>query len=155
MMVMVFLLAGSSACSTLNAAPARDRQIVTEVLASFQELVSASKALDAKRYFACFDREKFTGLNSQGKVWHSIADLEKVILPGFSAVDKIVSLEFFNVKVSVINPSTAILVNEYKEAVLLKDGSLVRQSGGGSQVWSKSNNAWKLVSVSESEAARE
>jgi hypothetical protein len=123
-------------------------------MAAFGELVDAAKALDAKRYFACFDHEKFTGLNADGKVWHSIKDLENLVVPGFAAVDKVVSLEFSNVKVTVVNPSTAILINEFKETMILKDGKTSKQAGGGVQVWSKANGAWKLVSVSASEASK-
>jgi aspartokinase len=56
--------------------------------------------------------------------------------------------------VTVINPSTAILVNEYKQTILLKNTDTVQQSGGGTQVWSKSENKWKLVSISASDASQ-
>ncbi len=55
-------------------------------------------------------------------------------------------------KFTVINPSTAILVNEYKQTIRLKNKNVVKQAGGGTQVWSKSGNAWKLVSISASDA---
>jgi hypothetical protein len=129
------------------------KQIEVEVLDAFEALVEASKALDADRYFAYFDKEKFTGLSADGKAWQSIKNLEDVIGPGFAAVDKIVSLEFYNVKVTVINQATAILVNEFKQTILLKDKSLVKQAGGGTQVWSRCEDAWKLVSISASDAS--
>jgi hypothetical protein len=128
-------------------------QIEAEVLNAFEGLVEASRALDADRYFAYFDRAKFTGLSADGKVWQSIKNLEDVIGPGFAAVDKIFSLEFFNVKVTVISQTTAILVNEYKQTILLKDKSLVKQAGGGTQVWFRGEDAWKLVSISSSDAS--
>lgn len=154
MVAAVFLMLNVVGCATLNDEPVRSSQIEAEVRDAFKELVAASKALDAKRYFECFDREKFTGLSANGKVWHSIKDLENIVIPGFLAVDKINSLAFFNVKITVINPSTAILANEFKETVLLKNGSTITQSGGGTQVWSKSGKSWKLVSVSASEASQ-
>jgi hypothetical protein len=129
------------------------KQIEAEVLGAFEGLVEASKALDADRYFAYFDKEKFTGLSADGKAWQSIKNLEDVIGPGFAAVDKIVSLKFYNVKVTVINQATAILVNEYKQTILLKDKSLVKQAGGGTQVWSRCEDAWKVVSISASDAS--
>jgi hypothetical protein len=143
-----------SGCSTMNPAPASGGRVETEVLAAFKELVDASKALDAKRYFACFDPERFTGLNADGKVWHSMKEFENTVAPGFAAVDKVVSLEFSRVKVNVLNPSTAVLVNEYAETVLLKNGTTIKHAGGGVQVWSKERNAWKLVSVSASDASQ-
>jgi hypothetical protein len=126
--------------------------IEAEVMAAFGGLVDASKALDASRYFDYVDKDKFTGLSAEGKVWHSFKDLEQLVSTGFQMIERIVSLEFSNVKVTVIHPSTAILVNEFKQTILLKDTSTIQQSGGGTQVWSKSGNAWKLVSISASDA---
>ena len=150
--VMAFMMFHTLGCSAKRMETERTSQVEAEVLEAFKELVEASRALDSRRYYACFDKEKFTGLNVDGKVWHSIEDLEKVVSPGFSLVEEVVSLEFSNVKVTVVNPSTAILVNEFEETSRLKDGKVVKQAGGGVQVWSKSGNAWKLVSVAASEA---
>lgn len=122
------------------------------MLHAFDGLVDACRALDAERYFAFFDKERFSGLSAEGKAWHSIGVLEEVIHGGFAAVDEILALEFNNVKVTVINPSTAILVNEYRQTVRLKDGSVVHLAGGGSQVWVACGSAWKLVSVCASDA---
>ncbi len=127
-------------------------QIVAEVTEAFQGLVKASKALDARQYLEFIDMEKFTGLSADGKAWHSAKNLEGLINAGFPMVEKIVSLEFCNVKVTAINHSTAILVNEYKQTILLKSKEVVEQSGGGTQVWSKGDAGWKLVSISASDA---
>jgi hypothetical protein len=127
--------------------------IEAEVMAAFQELVDASTALDATRYFDCIDTEKFSGLSADGKVWHSFRDLEKVIAGGFPMIEKIVSLQFANVKVTLLNSSTAILVNEFKQTLRLKDDSVIHQAGGGAQVWCKSGGPWKLVSISASDAS--
>ena len=129
-------------------------QIEAEVIGAFRGLVDASEALDSSRYFEYIDKDKFTGLSADGKAWHSFDDLEHVVSTGFQMVDRIISLEFSNVKVTVINPSTAILVNEYKQTILLKTADVVQQSGGGTQVWSRSGNAWKLVSISASDASQ-
>lgn len=129
-------------------------QIEAEVIGAFRGLVDASEALDSSRYFEYIDKDKFTGLSADGKAWHTFKDLENVISTGFQMVERIISLEFSNVKVTVINPSTAILVNEYKQTILLKNTDTVQQSGGGTQVWSKSENAWKLVSISASDASQ-
>ncbi|GGY62056.1 nuclear transport factor 2 family protein [Pseudoduganella albidiflava] len=126
--------------------------IKAEVLRAFEGLVDASKALDPGRYLDYIDQEKFTGLGADGKVWHAFEDLEKLISAGFQMVQKIVSLEFSNVKVTVIDASTAILVNEYRQTILLKNAGTVQQAGGGTQVWSRSGNGWKLVSISASDA---
>ena len=127
-------------------------QIETEVLAAFKGLVAASTALDANRYLDCIDKEKFTGLSAAGKAWHRFEDLESVISTGFQMVERITRLDFFKVKVTVIHPATAILVNEYEQTLLLKNGETVQQAGGGAQVWAKSAHGWKLVSISASDA---
>lgn len=124
-----------------------------EVLAAFNGLVEASKSLNSNRYFEYFDKEKFTGLNADGTVWHSISGLEAMIPSGFAMVEKIISLEFKNVKVTVLNQTTAILVNEYNQLMLLKSGGEVTQAGGGTQVWFKESGIWKLVSVSASDVS--
>lgn len=130
-----------------------DKNIEQEVLAAFDGLVKAAESLDADGYFAFFDKERFSGLNADGTVWHSFNDLQTLISSGFPMIEKNISLEFKNVKVTVINVTTAILVNEYTQSILLKSGDVVKQSGGGTQVWSKSDGTWKLVSVSASNSA--
>ena len=127
------------------------KRIEEEVMHAFSGLVEASKALDANRYLAYIDKEKFSGLSADGKAWHSIKNLEDLVVAGFPMVEKILSLTFQNVKVTVINPTTAILVNEYQQTILLKNQKTVKQSGGGTQVWSRSDDAWKLVSISASD----
>jgi len=127
-------------------------QLEAEVMDAFRGLVEASRALDAERYFDYIDQDKFTGLSAEGKAWHAFTDLENVISSGFQMIDRIVSLEFFNVKVTVIHPATAILVNEFRQRIRLKNTDLVEQAGGGTQVWCKSTHGWKLVSISASEA---
>ena len=129
------------------------KQIEAEVMGAFTGLVDASKALDPGRYMAYIDDENFTGLSADGTVWHSIKDLEALIWSGFPMIEQIRSLEFRKVKVTVINQTTAILVNEFKQTILLKDKNVIEQSGGGTQVWSKDGSAWKLVSISASDAS--
>jgi hypothetical protein len=126
----------------------------TEVLEAFRGLAQASKLLDSDKYFEYYDKEKFTGLNADGTVWHSIKELETLINTGFPMVEKVISLEFKNVKVTVITPDMAILVNEFTQSTLLKSGDVIEASGGGTQVWSKSNYVWRLVSVSASDINR-
>lgn len=152
--VIVLLLIIASGCSTIKMKSDNNNQIESEVLEAFRGLAKAAEALDSNRYFEFFDKEKFTGLNSDGSVWHSFENLEVLISSGFPMIERSISLEFNKVKVTVINPITAILVNEYEQSILLKSGDVVKQSGGGTQVWSKSNGVWKLVSVSASEASQ-
>lgn len=125
-----------------------------EVLEAFRGLVDASEALDSNRYFEYINKDKFTGLSADGKVWHTFGDLKNVISTGFQMIERIISLEFSNIKVTIVDPSTAILVNEFKQTLLLKDTGTVRQAGGGTQVWYKSGGAWKLVSISASDATQ-
>ncbi|WP_185969166.1 YybH family protein [Aliiglaciecola sp. M165] len=121
-----------------------------EVLESFRSLTDASQALDARSYFQHFDQDKFVGLNSDGTNWNSIDDLAPLINIAFDSIQEVISLEFLNVKVSIIDSYTAILVNEFSQSMLLKNGETINVSGGGTQVWSKRSGKWKLVSVSAS-----
>lgn len=131
-------------------AHANPSAVEKEVLASFHSLVDASKQLDVDRYFQHFDADKFIGLNSDGTNWNSIEELSPLIAIGFDSIHTVTLLEFPNIKVSVVDDYTAILVNEYTQSMLLKNGTSITVSGGGTQVWSKRTGQWKLVSVSAS-----
>jgi len=136
--------------SSYTQAGTKHPEIKKEIMAAFQSLVYASKTLDTKLYFQHFDLDKFVGLNSDGTNWNSIDDLAPLIHTGFDSIKEVISLEFPNINISVIDNYTAVLVNEYSQTVLLKDGSTVTFSGGGTQVWTKRSGKWKLVSVSAS-----
>ncbi|WP_440056913.1 nuclear transport factor 2 family protein (plasmid) [Pseudoalteromonas sp. T1lg65] len=124
--------------------------IEQQVTTAFQGLVAASKTLNSAQYFEFIDQEKFVGLNADGSNWNSASELKALIDPSFSALEKVESLTFTNVKVSVIDENTAILVNEYQQTVILKDGSPFTAEGGGMQVWSKSSGKWLLVGIGAS-----
>ena len=125
-------------------------KIELEIRESFNGLVEAANSLDTRRYFEFFDKEKFAGLSAHGTNWNSIEDFKALINPSFAMVEKIESLEFTNVHISVIDANTAVLVNEYEQSAQLKSGEIVKGAGGGVQVWSKASGNWKLVSVSAS-----
>ena len=125
-------------------------EIEQEIQQSFDGLVEASKALDVTRYFEFIDAEKFVGLKADGTNWNSIVGLRELIEPGFNSVEKIESLIFTNVRISVIDLNTAILVNEYEQKIILKGGAHYNDAGGGTQVWSKASGKWLLVSISAS-----
>ena len=110
-MVASFILI--SGCSVINMKSIDEKNIELEVLDAFKGLVEASKSLDKNKYFEYFDKKKFSGLNANGTVWHSFKSLDTLISAGFPMVEKVTFLEFKNVKVTVINQTTAILVNEY------------------------------------------
>lgn len=145
----VFLFSCTS--QTFELSSEKKDVIELEIRASFNGLVEASKSLDPTRYIEYFDADKFVGLNSDGTNFNSIEDLIELIEPGFGSIEKITSLEFTNIKISVIDKNTAILVNEYEQSALLKSGVTYTSKGGGTQVWSKATGSWKLVSVSASD----
>ncbi|MBU3003928.1 nuclear transport factor 2 family protein [Paraglaciecola arctica] len=138
------------AFSWLTYAETNTSMVQKEVMASFESLVQASKELNHEAYFEHFDTEKFVGLNSDGSNWNSIDELSPLIINGFASIKAITQLTFTNVKISVIDQHTAILVNEYTQSMELNNGHLLSSAGGGTQVWSKRTGAWKLVSVSAS-----
>lgn len=144
----LILLTGCASTEPLDAN--QKLKIEAEVKAAFESLYKAAQNLDADAYFNHFDREKFTGLNADGTVWQSIAPLEKIIRPGYKWVTRVDSLTFSNVKITVLDAQTAILVNEYEMQMTLKKGNTMTDAGGGSQVWSKRSGRWLLVSVSAS-----
>jgi len=119
-----------------------------EVRTEFQGLIEAAKSLDPERYLAYFDKDNFTGLNANGTVTHSLEEFANQYRRSLPLFDRYEYLEFFKVKITVLNRSTAILVNEFQADIQLREGSLISLSGGGSQVWHRKNGAWKLVSVS-------
>ena len=125
-------------------------QIESEVYQAFQELVVAARSLNVDTYLAFFDKKKFTSLNANGSVFHNLSDFENFYRQQIPALEKYNSLEFINVKITVLNRSTAILVNEYIAEVVLKSGDIVSAGGAGTQVWSKASGSWKLVNVSGS-----
>lgn len=126
------------------------REIEQEIRQAFSSLVQASKALDTARYFEHIDTEKFVGLNADGSNWNSFSELRELIEPSFNSVGNIESLVFTNVRISVIDEDTAVLVNEYEQEVSMKDGARFSDAGGGAQVWSKATGRWLLVSISAS-----
>ena len=128
----------------------RKNEIYTEVNSAFQGLVDASKSLDHEKYFSYFDAEKYTTLNEDGTVLHSLDAFREMYLPQQKYIKSYQSLEFSNVKIDVIDASTAVLVNEYTASVTLTSGETVSAAGAGTQVWSKRTGTWKLVNVSSS-----
>ena len=149
MLLMVMAQAGIADEGSVP--PTLDRGvIVAEVQQAFEGLVEASKTLDVDRYLEFFDEELFTGLSDDGTVIDGFADLAVKYREMIHEVQEFRSLEFQNVKISVINETTAILVNEYEASVLLRSGDVVQAAGGGIQVWSWIDDQWKLVSVSAS-----
>ena len=65
----------------MDTIPTNTEQIQAEVRDAFAGLVEASKALDSSRYLEYLDKDKFTGLSADGKAWHSLQDLENVVIP--------------------------------------------------------------------------
>ncbi len=125
-------------------------EIEREIRQSFNGLVEAARALDVRRYFEFIDAEKFVGLNADGSNWNSIDELRELIEAGFNSIERVESLEFINIRISVIDVNTAVLVNEYQQRVLLKSGTHYDDAGGGAQVWSKASGKWLIVSIAAS-----
>lgn len=146
--MVVLILAFS--LTSFGYAESTDSKIEKEIVASFQSLANAAKKLDTGLYFKHFDLEKFVGLNSDGTNWNSIDDFIPLINAGFDSIEEVISLDFTNVNVLVIDDYTAILVNEYSQSMRLQNQDVLTISGGGSQVWSKRSGNWKIVSVSAS-----
>ncbi|MCC2616557.1 nuclear transport factor 2 family protein [Aestuariibacter halophilus] len=127
--------------------------IKNEVTEAFSALKAAAIALNADAYFRLVDAQKFVGLNADGSVWTSVDDLRPLIEQGFGAVKSIDELIFTRISLSVIDAYTVILVNEYRQRGTLHSGDKFTAAGGGTQVWSKRDGRWLLVSISASNKA--
>jgi ketosteroid isomerase-like protein len=127
-----------------------ESNIIESVDQAFKGLAEAAKSLDVGQYSEFFDKAKFTALNADGTVTHSFEEFENTYREQISFLERYQSLEFSNVKISIINLQTAILVNEFSAEVKLKSGEIISAKGAGTQVWSETDGEWKLVSVSSS-----
>lgn len=123
-----------------------------EVRAQFQGLIEAAKSLDADRYLSYFDQKDFTGLGADGTVTHSYREFAAQYRQSLPLFDNYEYLEFFKVKITVLNRTTAILVNEFQADIQPKSGPLISLNGGGSQVWCRKRGVWKLVNVASATA---
>lgn len=148
---MLCLLA-LSACSSENITltQQRENEITVEVNSAFDGLAEAARALDHERYFSYFDKDKYTTLNADGTVLHSLEAFQSAYFPQVAYTERYNSLTFDNVKIDVIDANNAVLVNEYTAEVVLKSGNTVTASGAGTQVWSRRTGEWKLVHVASS-----
>jgi len=147
---LLVLLSLTLGCVQQNEEQTNMKEIESEVNQAFDGLVDAVRTMNVERYLGYFDRQEFTSLNDDGSVFHNFKQFESMYRQQAPYVEKYVSLEFDNVKITVINNSTAVLVNEYFAEVTLKSGDAVSASGAGTQVWSKGTGEWKLVNVSSS-----
>jgi len=152
LLIFIFVTAG---CVQNNMDLDRNSElrIESEVKQAFKALAVSARSLNIDNYLGFFDREKFTSLNDNGSVFHSFSEFEKSYRQQIPFLKKYNSLEFTNVKITVLNNSTAILVNEYAAEVVLQSGDTVSAGGAGSQVWSKASGSWLLVNVSGSAKA--
>ncbi len=124
--------------------------VQVEIQASFDGLVAAVLARDTDRYLSYFDRTRFVGLHADGTTVHTFEDFARTYRQQAAAVASYRSLSFDPVRISVIDDRTAILVNEFDAEVELVSGDVVVATGGGTQVWARTDDGWKLVSVSSS-----
>ncbi|MEL7312387.1 MAG: nuclear transport factor 2 family protein [Pseudomonadota bacterium] len=143
-----FLFAG---CGSLRPVVSHSQNdLKSEVEAAFNDLVDAAKNGDIERYFSFFDQDTFTALTADGSTIATFDAFRERVAPQLEFIERYNSLEFDPVKVSVLDSSNAVLVNEYSAEVVLKSGDIVAASGAGTQVWSKRTGVWKLVHVSDS-----
>ncbi len=150
-LLLALVLTGSGCKPNDSRLSAEDIDEISEAVnQSFLGLVKAARSLDADAYFSYFDTERFTALSADGTVTHSFEKFAETVRQQFTALQSYQSLEFSQVKISVINADVVVLVNEYQAEVVLKSGDLVSASGGGTQVWALQGDEWKLVSVSSS-----
>jgi len=151
-LMLVLVLSSLMSCGQqdLKLSESEKNQIKTEVKESFESLIESTKQHDWDSYFDHFDQKNFTGLNADGTVWETFQEFKDSVSPIFEMIQSSDSLEFTNVKITALDHNTAILVNQYKQKIILNGGQEIKAAGGGTQVWSKVSGDWKLVSVSSS-----
>ena len=126
------------------------RAIRTEVECVFGDFAKAAQSLDHEAYFSFMDADNFTFLGADGATLHSLKEFRDAYLPQLRAVKKYNRLAFDPLRVTVIDASHAIVVNEFSAEVVLKSGVSIETSGAGAQFWSKRSGEWKLVHISNS-----
>ena len=129
---------------------ARRVEIEKQVTAAFEGLVEAAKTLNPDAYFEYFDKERHTSLNENGTVTLTFDEFAESYRKRIKTFSKYESLIFKNVKITVIDENSALLVNEFDVKVALKSGSTVSAAGAGTQVWVKKDLVWRLVHISAS-----
>lgn len=139
-----------AACSTPHSSVPDTTEFEYEVQAQFQSLIEAAQSLDSTAYFDHFDEQSFTSLNENGTVTHFFDDFRSDYLEGVHSVRAYQKLEFTNIKVTELDPRHAVLINEYKATVQLKDDSIVSFAGAGTQVWQETDGQWRLIHISSS-----
>ncbi|UTW54566.1 nuclear transport factor 2 family protein [Kordiimonas sp. SCSIO 12610] len=148
----------SSAC-ILAALPAQaqncqevpDQTIKATINKSFTDLAGAVKSLDSDKYFSFFDKDRYTALNSDGTVTHSFDVFQNSFNQQFQYIKAYNELNFQNVKITVLDCKTAVLVNEYSAKITLQSNQSITAEGAGTQIWSKAKGDWKLVHVASSQ----
>ena len=147
-LLVVCALCVISACSdeAQKLSQEEEAHITDEVLQSFDSLVAAAKSLEAEPYFAHFAKDRFTG-TMDVTVLSSFQELETMYTQYLPEIKAYLSLEFDNVKVTVIDRDAAILVNEFSESIELASGDTLSMHGSGVQVWAREASEWKLISV--------
>jgi hypothetical protein len=149
-LVCVLILLGLSACEKQDDRMT-EKDVKKEINLVFIDLVKSAKTLNVDDYMQFFDKENFSGINSDGTIITSFDVFKSIYASGVKYLKSYKSLVFPKVEISVINSTTAILVNEYKMVGILASGAEFTANGAGTQVWSKETGKWKLVSVSASD----
>ncbi|MEM6646206.1 MAG: nuclear transport factor 2 family protein [Bacteroidota bacterium] len=134
--------------------PDEAQAIEAEVRQAFQGLVEAARSLEAAPYLAYLARDGFTA-QLDGTVFASYNAFSAMYTEQLPSIEAILSLEFDNVQVSVLNRTTAVLVNAFTETIVLASGDTLDLAGGGSQVWTRVDAGWKLIHISGSTRPQE
>ncbi len=150
-LVSTFLMSSLSKTSIARDSNEIDQKhIEQEIQAAFSALADAVRTLDTEKYFGFFDHDIYTALNADGSVTHSFDEFSASFIAQTNYVEAYKALDFHNIKITVVDLKTAILVNEYTAEVILQSGEILRAAGAGTQIWSKRTGSWKLIHVAGS-----
>jgi len=149
---LIIVLLVALACASHHPVKADNlhADIAGEVQARFDSLATAARTGDSDAYYSHFDKQHFSGIHMDGKVWPDFTSFKIAADYGFVSVKKTHSLIFSDVHVQVIDDRTVILINRFEQDIELHDGIRATVKGAGTQVWSRRSGTWLLVSVSAS-----
>ena len=150
LLVLLFMLMTACQPSEVGLSSNQESQIKAEIETVFQTFSSSAKNLDHDLYLSFFDENDFSILSADGTTLNSKEAFKTKYLPQLAHIEKYISLEFDPINFIVVDSQNAIIVNEFKAEVVLKNGDIISTSGAGAQFWSKRSGQWKLLHISDS-----
>jgi len=131
-----------TACNPNHGSP----RVEDEVRQAFDNLTQASRTLNHDRFLAHFEPEGFS-IVINGETRFDFDEFSEFYLTQSTQIERIDTLNFDLVHITVLNPNSAILLNHYTQTLQLKSGEMIEASGSGTQIWVRRGDNWKIIHV--------